>query len=87
MAATVTVAGGKPVACRIVDIGASGCRIRIPDTVRLKGTVALSHQGRTQPAQVVWVRDGMAGLWFPNVREDEPEPSVLRRLWNQLNGR
>lgn len=87
MAATVTVAGGKPVACRIVDIGACGCRIRIPDTARLKGAVTLAHQGRSQAAQVVWVRDGMAGLWFPGARDDEPEPNILRRLWSQLSGR
>jgi hypothetical protein len=86
MAATVIVPGGKPVACQIIDIGAAGCRIRLPEGTRLWGPVTLKNQGQTLAAQVVWAKDGVAGLWFPNVKDDGPEPGMLRRLWNQLRG-
>ena len=86
MTATVTPASGKAFACRIVDIGAAGCRIRLPDAARLKGPLVLDHQGQKLAAQVVWARGDIAGLWFPSVRDDDPEPGVLRRLWSQLRG-
>jgi hypothetical protein len=86
MTATVTPVGGKPTPCRIVDIGAAGCRIRVTDTARFKGPVTLEHEGQTLSAQVVWAQGGMVGLWFPSVRDDEPEPGALRRMWNRLRG-
>jgi hypothetical protein len=87
MDATVKVGRGKPIACKIIDIGSAGCRIRLPDVARLKGPITLVYQGQNLSAQVVWTQDGMAGLWFPNARADESEPGLLRRAWDQLRGR
>ncbi len=88
MAATVTVGRGKAVSCRIVDIGAAGCRIRTTEAAWLSGPVTLEYQGQITPAQVVWAEGDLAGLWFPNVKgATAAEPGILRRLWGQLSGR
>lgn len=84
--ATVTTAAGTTIMCELLDLSETGCRVRLAGDVQAGGRVSLLTESGEQVARVIWTDGDQAGLWFPNVAEEQPEQSLMRRMWQKLRG-